>query len=213
VDKPELIAETAGEVVIIKPPGMPVQADKTGDLDALSWARAETKQPLHLIHRLDRPVGGILLFAKTPQRAAYWSRRFKEGHVRKAYLAVVTSPLYPPFGELRHYLLKDGRRHRAQLFYKPQPQAQLAVLRYQVLMEHAGQSFVRIELATGRFHQIRAQLSEVGSPLLGDVKYGYPPPAPDPQAIALWAYQLEAWQALPPAHHPYWQSWPLAQIL
>jgi len=154
-----------------------------------------------------------MVFAKTPQKAAEWSRRFQKGQVIKRYAAITEPALYPSFGELRHYLLKDPRRHRARLLYKPAPGAQVAILRYQVLAEKENQSLVRIELATGRFHQIRAQLSEVGSPIVGDIKYGYPPPAPDPRAIALWAYQLENWIYLPPARHPYWQGWPLEMLL
>lgn len=186
---------------------MPAQSDESGDLDVLTWARQALGQPLHLVHRLDRPVGGLMVLAKTPQRAAYWGRRFREGRVEKVYLAVTATPLYPAFGELRHYLGRDGRRHRAQVFYKARAGALLAILHYQVLAEAGGQSLVRITLETGRFHQIRAQLAEVGSPIVGDVKYGYPPPAPDPHAIALWAVQLETWRLLPPLDHPYWAPW------
>ena len=213
MDKPVLMAETAGEVVIVKPPGMPAQKDETGDLDALTWASREVGRPLHLVHRIDRPVGGLMVFAKTPQKATEWTRRFQKGAIRKRYAAVTEPTLYPAFGELRHYLIRDARRHRARLVYRPLPGAQVAILRYQVLAERENRSFVRIELGTGRFHQIRAQLSEVGSPIIGDVKYGYPPPAPDPRAIALWAYHLENWTYLPPAHHPYWQDWPLEKLV
>lgn len=191
---------------------MPAQGDETGDLDALTWAAREVGRPLHLVHRLDRPVGGLMVFAKTPQKAAEWTRRFQKGAVRKRYVAVTEPTLYPAFGELRHYLQKDSKRHRAKLRYKPTPGARVAVLRYQVLAEKNNRSLAQIELETGRFHQIRAQLSEVGSPIVGDVKYGYPPPAPDPQAIALWAYQLDQWHYLPPTTHPYWQGWPLEKL-
>jgi 23S rRNA pseudouridine1911/1915/1917 synthase len=153
-----------------------------------------------------------MVFAKTPQKAAEWTRRFQKGAVRKRYVAVTEPTLYPAFGELRHYLQKDSKRHRAKLLYKPTPGAQVAVLRYQVLAEKNNRSLAQIELETGRFHQIRAQLSEVGSPIVGDVKYGYPPPAPDPHAIALWAYQLDQWHYLPPTTHPYWQGWPLEKL-
>ena len=213
MNEPIILAETADEVVIVKPAGMPAQRDETGDLDALTWARQITRHALYLVHRLDRPVGGVMVFAKTPQKAAEWSRRFQKGQVLKRYVAITEPTLYPAFGELRHYLRKDPRRHRAHLLYKPAPDAQVAILRYQVLAEKENQSLVRIELATGRFHQIRAQLSELGSPIVGDIKYGYPPPAPDPHAIALWAYQLENWIHLPPAQHPYWKGWPLETLL
>ncbi len=207
VDKPFIVAQTEQEVIVCKPAGMPAQRDASGDLDVLTWARRMLGLPLHLVHRLDRPVGGLLLLAKTSQGAAYWSRRFREGRIQKVYLAVTATPLYPAFGELRHYLARDTRRHRAQVFYTPKAGTTLAVLRYQVLAERGGQSLARITLGTGRFHQIRAQLAEVGSPIIGDVKYGYTPPAPDPRAIALWAVQLETWRVLPPLEHPYWAPW------
>jgi 23S rRNA pseudouridine1911/1915/1917 synthase len=79
VDKPIILAQTEGEVVIVKPPGMPAQADETGDLDALTWASREVGKPLHLIHRLDRPVGGIMVFAKPPRKPLHGAAASKKG--------------------------------------------------------------------------------------------------------------------------------------
>ncbi len=192
---------------------MPAQADATGDLDVLRWAEQTLQKPLHLVHRLDRPVGGIMLLASTPKSAAQWSRRFREGRVRKSYLAITQPPVYPPFGELRHYLRKEGRHPKAKVFYKPTPGADLAVLRYQSLAVKGEQSLVQVEPQTGRFHQIRAQLSALGSPIVGDVKYGYPPPAPDVRSIALWAWKLEEWIALPPFEEEPWKTFSAVQHL
>ncbi|MCX8112763.1 MAG: RNA pseudouridine synthase [Bacteroidia bacterium] len=204
--EPQLIAETAEELILLKPPGMPTQADPTGDLDLLTWAEGHWGMSLYLVHRIDRPVGGVVLFAKSKRSAARWSERFRKGQVQKAYLAITSPPVYPPFGELRHYLKKDVRRHRAQVFYRPQPQAQLAVLKYQILAAQGDKGLILVEPQTGRFHQIRAQLAEVRSPIVGDVKYGYPAPAPDPRRIALWAWRLERWLASPPLSVEPWRA-------
>lgn len=206
--EPQILAVTPKEVVVLKPPGMPAQADETGDLDMLRWAETQLKEKLHLVHRIDRPVGGVMLFARGPRSAAEWTRRFKNSQVRKTYLAITEPEVYPPFGELRHYIEKDAKRHRAKVYYKPQATATLAILRYQTLAAREGKSLVVVEPQTGRFHQIRAQLAELGSPILGDVKYGYPPPAPDPRSIALWAWKLENWSALPPLHTYPWSLFP-----
>lgn len=206
MDKPRIIEQTADEIVLIKPAGMPTQADETGDLDLLSWTKRYLGEPLHLVHRIDRPVGGIVIFARNKKSAARWSERFRQGKVQKVYLAITQPPIYPPFGELRHFIKKDARRHRAQIFYRPTADAQLAVLKYQTLAVHKEMSLVLVEPQTGRFHQIRAQFAELGSPIVGDVKYGFPLPAPDSRSIALWAWKLERWTAPPPLEAEPWQA-------
>lgn len=154
-----------------------------------------------------------MILAATPKSAAQWSRRFREGRVRKSYLAITQPPVYPPFGELRHYLRKEGRHPKAKVFYKLTPGADLAVLHYQSLAVEGEWSLVQVEPQTGRFHQIRAQLSALGSPIVGDVKYGYPPPAPDARSVALWAWKLEEWVVLPPLEEEPWKTFSRIQCL
>ncbi|MEN3040394.1 MAG: RNA pseudouridine synthase [Bacteroidia bacterium] len=204
--EPQVIAETPREIILCKPAGMPTQADETGDLDLLSWARQAYEGTFYLVHRIDRPVGGIVLLAKTKSSAAQWSARFRQGKVHKRYLAITQPSVYPPFGELHHFIKKDARRHRAHIFYRAVPGAQPASLRYHTVAVRDERSLVMIEPQTGRFHQIRAQLAILGSPIIGDVKYGYPPPAPDPRSIALWAWQLEEWYAVPPVTQAPWKD-------
>jgi 23S rRNA pseudouridine1911/1915/1917 synthase len=101
-----------------------------------------------------------MVFAKTPQKAAEWTRRFQKGAVRKRYVAVTEPTLYPAFGELRHYLQKDSKRHRAKLLYKPTPGAGVAVLRYQVLAEKITEALRRLSWKPGGFIRFGPSLAK-----------------------------------------------------
>ena len=167
-------------LVVVKPYGVPSQADDTGDADMLSMAKAyigeKYNKPgavyLGLVHRLDRPTSGVMVFARTSKAAARLSAQIQSGAFEKTYLAVLTAMPPNSEGELWHYLTKDEKTHIAAVSDKPSANAKKAGLEYAVLAEKGGLVLVRVKLLTGRFHQIRAQFAHVGASVYGDMKYG-----------------------------------------
>lgn len=176
---PEIVYKDKKAVVILKPVGMPSQPDPSGDLDAMSAAAEQLSSSgepsaLWLVHRLDRTVGGVLLFARTKDSAAKLSGSLTDGSFKKQYYAVTEGTA--PGGEMRDFLFKDSSQSKAFVVNTERKGAKLAVLKYSVLdvkeTENGTRSLVKIDLQTGRFHQIRAQFSNRGLPLVGDGKYG-----------------------------------------
>ena len=127
---------------------------------------------LGVAHRIDRPVSGVVLFAKTSKALVRLNAMLREGGIRKLYWAVVESPPPAASGEIVHYIVRDGRTNRSRAFPTPREGAKLARLRYRVLSCGERYTLIEIELLTGRHHQIRAQLSAIGCPIRGDLKYG-----------------------------------------
>ncbi len=127
---------------------------------------------LGVVHRIDRPVSGAVLFAKTSKALVRLNEMIREGRIRKVYWALTENRPEAESGELRHYILRDGRTNRSKAFDAPRPEAKEARLKYR--MAGAGTRYTRLEvdLLTGRHHQIRAQLSKIGCPIRGDLKYG-----------------------------------------
>jgi 23S rRNA pseudouridine1911/1915/1917 synthase len=160
-------------VVANKPAGMPVQADPTNDLPFITLIEQYCKVPLFLINRIDRPVSGLVLFAKTKADAAALSEQFRERTAAKAYIAAVKTAPSPPAAELVHFLKKGKKDSNASTaFAEQQPNTEKAVLHYTTIGSSTAYTFLEIDLQTGRHHQIRAQLAAIGSPVKGDVKYG-----------------------------------------
>ena len=167
-------------LVVEKPYGVPSQADESGDADMQSLGKAYIKEKfakpgnvyLGLVHRLDRPTGGVMVFARTSKAAARLTAQIQSGIFEKTYLAVLTGAPPERMGMLRHYLIKDEAAHIARASGADTPGAKLAVLEYETLAQQDGLYLVRIGLKTGRFHQIRAQLAAVGASVYGDMKYG-----------------------------------------
>lgn len=179
----------------VKPQGMPSQADKTGDPDLLSELEAYAKQPLGLLHRLDRPVGGLMLFAKTKAAEAILAKDLQENRLNKRYLTVLCGKLPAEQGTLEDYLLKNTRTNLSEVVSKDRKGAKKATLHYKGIAEKETDmgwlTLAEIKLETGRHHQIRVQTSHAGFPIWGDKKYHNKFPKKGRTDIALWSYKLE----------------------
>lgn len=183
-------------IVVIKPYNIPSQSDKTNDIDMLSLVKEYIKEKYQkpgnvyvgLVHRLDRPVGGIMVFAKTSKAASRLSESIRNKSFSKTYLAVVNGKFEKQNGVLEDYLWKDEALNMSKVVSKDKKGAKLARLTYEVLAEKNDLSLVKINLETGRHHQIRVQFSNAGHSLYGDQKYGKGSMG---KQIALWAYRLK----------------------
>lgn len=160
-------------IVINKPPGIPVQPDKTGDVSIIKQLSESNGKQLHLVHRLDRPASGVMVFAKTTFALRALNKQFQERTVAKVYWAVVKNKPISKKGSLLHYLRKNEKSNRSVAFNKPLHHTQKAELDYEVLNHSDNYQLLEILLKTGRHHQIRAQLSAIDCPIKGDVKYGF----------------------------------------
>lgn len=156
-----------------KPSGIPVQSDKTGDKAFLNIAEIFTKSKLDLIHRLDRPASGVVLFAKNKKALAHLNDQFQQRKVEKTYLAVVRNKEIEKERTLVHYLQKNGRKNLSFATEEEKPNSKKAELSYRILASIDNYHLLEIKLKTGRHHQIRAQLAAIGCPIKGDVKYGF----------------------------------------
>ena len=145
---------------------------------------------LGVVHRIDRPVSGAVLFAKTSKALVRLNEMIREGRIRKVYWALTENRPEAESGELRHYILRDGRTNRSKAFDAPRPEAKEARLRYRVAAASTNYSLVEVDLLTGRHHQIRAQLSKIGCPIKGDLKYGARRSNPD-GGISLHSRRVE----------------------
>ena len=181
-------------LVVVKPPNMPTQADASGDPDLHGTMKqyiAEKYQKpgavyLGLVHRLDRPVGGLVVLAKTSKAADRLSEQVRKKTLARQYVAAVKGAS-PQQAELDHWLLKDEKTNTVRAVAANTPGAKDAKLVYQKAGEADGLSLLRVKLFTGRSHQIRVQLSHSGCPIWGDARYGAGKPG---EQIALWGAHL-----------------------
>jgi len=198
-------------IVVLKPQNVPCCPDGTGDTDLLSVVKSYLKEKYAkageafagLVHRLDRPTGGVMVFAKTTKAASRISADiqentksaenadadFPEKKIEKKYFAVTVGVPKQRVAELTHYLLKDEAKNKVRCVPMATDGAQRASLDYQVLEEKDNLSLLLIRLHTGRAHQIRVQLSQIGTPVFGDQKYGEGK-TPVGFNLALWASEL-----------------------
>ena len=182
-------------LAVYKPSGLLVQGDRTGDMCLLDlakrWLKNRYRKPgkvfLGMVHRLDRPAAGVVVFARTSKAAGRLSRQFRERTVQKDYLAVVKGTVAKNSEPLVHHI--ERRERLSRVISKSTKRSQEARLRYTVLGRKDDKSLLRIVLETGRRHQIRVQLAHIGHPLIGDLRYGAGTPLPERQ-IALLAYSL-----------------------
>lgn len=190
-------------IVVVKPVGIPVQQDKSGDIDMLTvikeYIKVKYNKPgnvyLGLVHRLDRMVGGVMVFAKTSKAASRLSEYIRQKNVKKKYMAIVngTLPISKESVKLENYLLKNQRLNMSKVVTNDVKNAKLAVLEYNVKKNFVYNSkpytLVDIDLHTGRHHQIRVQFANINSPLYGDIKYGQKINKVG-QNLGLWSYYL-----------------------
>ena len=184
-------------LAVNKPAGMAVQGDQTGDFHLLEWAERYIAEKYNkpgkafvgLIHRTDRPVSGVLILAKTSKALTRMNEVFRNKANTKIYHALTTKALPEEVGSLHHHVSKDSVTHRAHAYNSPRNNTKPATLHFKLLSNYGGKFLYEITLESGRFHQIRVQLSKMGCPILGDVKYGAAEPLPD-KSIALHSYRL-----------------------
>lgn len=184
-------------IVVEKMPNIPSQADKTNDTDMLTIVKQYIKEKYHkpgevylgLVHRLDRPVGGVMVFARTSKAAARLSEEVISKVFKKQYLTIVDGKFEKNKGTLEDYLLKNERNNISKVVKEGTKNSKLASLDYEVLTynDEINLSVLKIDLHTGRHHQIRVQLSSRNHSIYGDQKYGTRGRG---KQIALWAYSL-----------------------
>lgn len=194
----KVIYEDNHIIIVEKEPNIPSQSDKTDDIDMLTLVKNYIKEKYNkpgevyigLVHRLDRPVGGIMIFARTSKAASRLSEQIRNKTFSKKYLAVVDGKLEPSKGTLEDYLYKDERNNVSKVVSKEKKNAKLAVLDYEVLNydDKRDLSLIKINLHTGRHHQIRVQMANSGHSIFGDQKYGTRGKL---KQIRLWAYEIE----------------------
>ena len=185
-------------IVVVKEPGIPSQGDKTQDLDMLTIIKKYLKDKynkpgnvyLGLVHRLDRSVGGVMVFAKTSKGASRLSQQVRDKEMKKHYIAVVKGRFEIKKGNMQDYLVKDEKNNKTFVSNQQNKRAKFSELDYEVIKydKVINMSLVKINLKTGRHHQIRAQFSSRGHSLCGDTKYGTRSRSGQ---LALWAYKLE----------------------
>ena len=224
----EVIYEDNHLLVVIKPQNLPTQADISGDEDMLTKLKSYIKEKynkagnvyLGLVHRLDRPTGGVMVFARTSKSAERLSEQIRNGEVEKKYFAVLEgTPKYKQY-RLINYLKKDEKNNIVKIAPQYEEGAKEAILDYQVLETKNNRTLVKVSLETGRSHQIRVQMAGIGCPVVGDQKYGK-----DAQKcnLALWAYNLKfvhpvtkkvmTFKVMPPVENSPWKDFEIEKYL
>lgn len=224
----DILYEDNHVIVVLKPQNVPSQADESGDKDMLTMVKEYIKEKYNkpgnvyvgLVHRLDRPTGGVMVFAKTSKAAARLTEQFKNKEAEKTYFAVVCGTLKAKQTKLVNYLLKDEKKNIVKVVPMATTGAKRAELDYTVLEEKDDFSLLKVKLETGRGHQIRVQLSTIGNPIYGDQKYGKDMPKAN---LNLFAVELKfkhpttgdtmVFRAYPPENLKAWNLFDLEKYL
>jgi len=179
MERVKVLYEDNHLIAVYKPAGVLVQGDKTGDKclmdEVKEYLKAKYNKPgnvfLGLLHRLDRPVSGVILFAKTSKGASRLSEQIRNHTITKIYHALVEGKPLKTKATLVHFIEKDANKNKVAIFSKSAPGTLRAELNYEVIKSNKEQSLIKIILGTGRPHQIRAQMAAIGCPIVGDAKY------------------------------------------
>ncbi len=224
----DIIFEDNQVLVAIKPQNLPVQLDESEDEDFLTKLKKYLVEKynktgnafLGLVHRLDRPTGGVMVFAKTSKSAERLCNQIKDGEFEKTYFAIVEGEPRLKQCRLTNYLKKDEKTNTVHICPQYEEGAKEAILDYQVLETAGGFSLVKINLVTGRSHQIRVQLSNINCPVCFDQKYGKTSKRGD---LALWAVSLKfdhpvshkrmTFKVIPPADKAPWNKFNLEKYI
>ena len=193
----EVIYEDNHIIIVYKQSGEIVQDDKTGDTPLSDMVKEYIKTKYHkpgnvflgVVHRLDRPVSGLVVFARTSKALSRLNEMFRTGNVHKTYWAVVKN--MPPKAEdvLEHWIVRNERQNKSYAYDREVPQGKRARLSYRIIGKSDHYTLLEIHLMTGRHHQIRCQLAHIGCPIKGDLKYGAPRSNPD-GSISLMAKHI-----------------------
>ncbi|MBR3759211.1 MAG: RluA family pseudouridine synthase [Bacteroidaceae bacterium] len=182
-----IIYEDNHIIVVNKSASEIVQGDKTGDVPLSEKVKAYLKEKYQkpgnvfvgVTHRLDRPVSGLVVFAKTSKALSRLNEMFRVGDVHKVYWAIVKNEPKQPEAELQHWIVRNEKQNKSYAYDHEVKNAKKAVLKYRMIGRSDNYSLLEVKLMTGRHHQIRCQLSKIGCPIKGDLKYGSPRSNPD----------------------------------
>ncbi len=183
----EVVYEDNHLVIVSKNCSEIVQGDKTGDKPLSETVKEYLKEKYHkpgnvflgVVHRLDRPVSGLVIFARTSKALSRLSEMFRNGEVHKTYWAIVKQKPAKEEGELVNWMTRNERQNKSYAYDREVPHSKKAILDYKVIGQSDRYTLLEIDLKTGRHHQIRCQLAKMGCPIKGDLKYGFPRSNPD----------------------------------
>jgi 23S rRNA pseudouridine1911/1915/1917 synthase len=219
----EILYEDNHLIAVNKLAGEIVQGDSTGDEPLVERVKKYSKKQynkpgevfLGVVHRIDRPVSGVVIFARTSKALSRMNKLIQEREIKKIYWALVKDLPEKDEAELKHYILKNSEKNKSYAFPKLKSGAKLGILNYKLISSSTNYYLLEVDLKTGRHHQIRCQLAKIGSPIKGDLKYGFPRSNKD-GSISLHARKVEFIHpvkkepvtivAAPPVSDPLWKE-------